>query len=81
MLGKLLVRSVTRDLAGDIFGGLGRAAAFGAGAVLVSEVINNVTNKRVPATAGNYVPVQNQAQMQGSNATYYANVALARIAL
>ena len=81
MLGKLLVRSVTRDLAGDIFGGLGRAAAFGAGAVLVSEVINNATNKRAPAMAGNYVPVQNQAQMQGSNATYYANVALARIAL
>ena len=34
MLGKMLMRSVTRDLTGGLVGGLGRAAAFGAGAAL-----------------------------------------------
>ena len=56
MLGKLLLRStmnsMTRNVGGGILGGLGRAAAYGAGAVLVSEVINGIANKHtssVPA--------------------------------
>lgn len=57
MLGKLLLRSVTNDLAGSMLGGLGRAAAFGAGAVLVSELVNSATGRQV-IPAGNYVPQQ-----------------------
>ena len=83
MLGRLLMRTVTRDLAGDVFGGIGRAAAFGAGVALVSEIASNIGQSRAPATAGNYVPQSNPAMMSGSTggAVTVANIALARIAL
>ena len=83
MLGKLLLRSVTNDLAGSMLGGLGRAAAFGAGAVLVSELVNSATGRQV-IPAGNYVPQQNIPNTSGyssNQGTTIANVALARIAV
>ena len=83
MLGKFLLRSVTNDLAGNMLGGLGRAAAFGAGAVLVSELVNSATGRQA-IPAGNYVPQQNMPNTSGYSAnqgTTIANVALARIAL
>ncbi len=92
MLGKLLLRStmnsMTRDIGGGILGGLGRAAAYGAGAVLVSELIDGISNKRSPAPAGNYMPIQGTASTSGSSQAQFgaqysqvANIALARIAL
>ena len=82
MLGKFLLRSVTNDLASNMLGGLGRAAAFGAGAVLVSELVNSATNRQA-IPAGNYMPSQNIPNNAGYGAqgTTIANVALARIAL
>jgi len=90
MLGKLLLRStmnsMTHNIGGGILGGLGRAAAYGAGAVLVSEVINGIANKHAStAPAGNYLPFSgNPSQSgfsQGQSYTQIANIALARIAL
>ena len=66
-----------------MLGGLGRAAAFGAGAVLVSELVNSATGRQV-IPAGNYVPQQNIPNTSGyssNQGTTIANVALARIAL
>ena len=78
MLGRMLARSFTRNIAGDMLGGLGRAAAFGAGAVLVSELVNGATLRTAAAPAGNYMPMQGNSTAQGSSV---ANIALARIAL
>ncbi|MBO4928272.1 MAG: hypothetical protein J5379_08505 [Clostridiales bacterium] len=84
MLGRMLMRSVTRDLTGGLVGGLGRAAAFGAGAALVSELISGNQVHR-PAPAGNYMPAQGYASQSGysnaQNGNGVANIALARIAL
>ncbi|MBO4473654.1 MAG: TerB family tellurite resistance protein [Clostridiales bacterium] len=80
MLGRMLARSITRNVAGDMLGGLGRAAAFGAGAVLVSELVNGATQRSSAAIpAGNYMPMQGNSTPQASNNV--ANIALARIAL
>lgn len=71
---------MTRDFTGHMLGNsLGRAAAFGAGAVLVEELLNGTRNQNYgPAPAGNYMPNQPQAPAQN---TSVANIALARIAL
>jgi len=79
MLGKMLMRSVTRDLTGGLVGGLGRAAAFGAGAALVSELLSG-NQSRTAAPAGNYMPGQ-AITTPNSNTANVANIALARIAL
>ena len=81
MFGKYLLKQVTRDLTGGIIGGLGHAAAFGAGAVLVSELMNGRAQNRVPAPAGNYMPNQGYGNPQGGQYVQIANIALARIAL
>ena len=84
MLGKMLMRSVTRDLTGGLVGGLGRAAAFGAGAALVSGLLTG-TQAQQTAPAGNYMPVQGGSSTYGSSnaqsGNSAANIALARIAL
>lgn len=78
MLGKMLLRSAmhsaTRNIAGDLFGGL----AVGAGAALVSNLMGQ---RQAYAPAGGYLPTENPAQRAGANSAYIANVALARIAL
>ena len=81
MLGKFLMRSVTQDFIGhnSFMGGFGRAAAFGAGFAVVSELMNNNNQNR--NFNGNFVPQQNQAQKSGSSQNHIANIALARIAL
>lgn len=86
MLGKLLLRStmnsMTRNVGGGILGGLGRAAAYGAGAVLVSEVINGIANKHTSSVpAGNYMPGTVNPAQSGLQYNQIANIALARIAL
>ena len=81
MFGKYLLKQVTRDLTGGIIGGLGHAAAFGAGAVLVSELMNSRAQNHVPAPAGNYMPNQGYGNTSGGQYVQIANIALARIAL
>ena len=81
MFGKYLLKQVTRDLTGGIIGGLGHAAAFGAGAVLVPELMNGRAQNRVPAPAGNYMPNQGYGNTSGGQYVQIANIALARIAL
>jgi len=86
-LGRSIVRHTVNSFTHDsgFLGGIGRAAAYGAGVALVSELIGGAIGKsQVPA--GNYVPAQIEAQRSGSsygsgNSAYIANVALARIAL
>ncbi len=82
MLGKFLIRStmnsLTRDIGGGIFRGIGTAAAIGAGAALVNQFVGN---RSAALAGGNYIPQQNQAVTSGSSSTYIANIALARIAL
>ena len=74
MLLRSAVHSATRNIAGDIFGGL----AMGAGAALVSNLMGQ---KQAYAPAGGFLPNANPAQTAGANSAYIANVALARIAL
>lgn len=89
MLGKMLARSVTRGLTNDLLGGLGRAAAFGAGTALVNSLLSDsVSHRPSYAPAGNQVPQQGYAQNSGSsttqsrnNSSSVENIALARVAL
>ncbi|MBQ0012051.1 MAG: TerB family tellurite resistance protein [Clostridiales bacterium] len=79
MFGKYLLRSFTNDFSNNVLGGLGKAAAFGAGMVLVNELLNDKIPQQIPATAGmgNYVP-QQATPMTGNSVV---NIALARVAL
>lgn len=80
MLGRFLLRSLTNDFSDGVFGGLGRAAAFGAGTALVTSLLSNAASQAKPvASAGNYLP--NQGNTPCVNGTSVANIALARIAL
>ena len=86
-LGRSIVRHTVNSFTHDsgFLGGIGRAAAYGAGVALVSELIGGAIGKS-QASSGNYVSAQIEAQRSGSsygsnNSAYIANVALARIAL
>lgn len=82
-LGRSIIKNTLGSMSSDIpsymFGGLGRAATFGVGIALANEIINGSNRRAAPA--GNYMPTQNQAVKSGESVNYYANVALARIAL
>ena len=71
MLGRSLLRSLTRDVTSGIIGGL----AFGTGTAIIDNLLGSRT-QAVPA--GNYVPQSVPSQNSGSTV---ANIALARIAL